>query len=50
MNTQFLNFEDNLSEVYQDTKQVTDDMKSLDGEMMTLNDQTVKSGPKIEED
>ena len=50
MNTQFLNFEDNLSEIYQDTKQVTDDMQSLDGEMLTLNDQTAKSGAKVEED
>ena len=25
-------------------------MQSLDGEMLTLNDQTAKSGPKIEED
>ena len=45
-----MNFEDNLSEIYQDTKQVTDDMQSLDGEMLTLNDQTAKSGAKIEED
>ena len=50
MNTQFLNFEDNLSEIYQDTKQVTDDMQSLDGEMLTINEQTAKSGAKIEED
>ena len=50
MNTQFLNFEDNLSEIYQDTKQVTDDMQSLDGEMLAINDQTAKSGAKIEED
>ena len=45
-----MNFEDNLSEIYQDTKQVTDDMQSLDGEILTLNDQTAKSGAKIEED
>ena len=45
-----MNFEDNLSEIYQDTKQVTDDMQSLDGEMLTINEQTAKSGAKIEED
>ena len=37
VNTQFLNFEDNLSEIYQE-KHVTDDQQSLDGELMSYNE------------
>lgn len=45
VNTQFLNFEDNLSEIHQE-KHVTDDIQSLDGEPMAISDEPIQHGSK----